>query len=128
MRLTVSALDKVCASGLDPRRIYRGNHARIYARRFHQAAGNNPFWRLRCQWCTRRNDESQTTWAVVFALFVEISNRPEESRQNGLMQIGVTGGGRIGTQLELADPLRQLRMQLLPLAHAHKRQEMLPAP
>ncbi len=44
------------------------------------------------------------------------------------MQLGVTGRRRIQPQLELADGLCELPVQLLPFAHPQKRQVVLTTP
>src|SRR5690606_18621450 len=128
VRLAVFALEQMLARRLDPLRLDGGDHAREQARRFHEACGHDPFRRLgseRRTWC---DDEPRAAGAFVFPALIERADLTEKACENGLMQIGVLGGRRVLLELQLPRDFLQLSMQLLPLAHAHERHEVLAAP
>ncbi len=120
MRLAITALHQVSTGSLDPTWIDRRDHARIQPRRFHETASNDPPGRFRRQRCPGSDHETQAARAVVFALLVELADRAEKACQNCLVQIGIARWHLIRPQFQLGQTLPELRMQVLPLAHAHE--------
>src|SRR5690606_20557841 len=128
MRLRVLALEQMLARRLDPMRLDGGDHTREQARRLHETRGYDPFWRLGRKRRPWRDDESRAARGLVFAAFVEGADMTGKARENGLMKIGVLGGRHVLLELQVLRDFLQLSIQLLPLAHAHERYEVLTAP
>ena len=128
LRLAVGPPDEVGPCGLDPRGLDLGDHPRVQALRLDQAGGHDPARGTLLQRGPRRNDESCIACPEVGAPFVEHTDSAEETREDRLVQ---DTGGRwfgIGRQLLRRRDVGQLVVQVLPLPHAHERQEILLAP
>ncbi len=65
---------------------------------------------------------------MVLAFPVQAAHRSQEARENRLVQLGVPGRNRVRSQLQLANGLGQLSVELLPFAHPEERQKLLAAP
>src|SRR6185312_5634837 len=76
----------------------------------------------------RREHETDAARTQVLALLVQLAYRAEKTGENRLMQLRIAGRTAVGAQLQLRDGPAQLAVQLLPLAHAHEREEILTTP
>jgi hypothetical protein len=113
---------------LDPSGIHRRDHPGIEAVRLEEAAGDEPPRRLCREPGAGRNDEAHAARSIVFTLLIERAHGAQKARQDRLMQIRIACRSPAGPQIELADAAGELGVQVLPLAHAQEREEMLPAP
>ncbi len=75
-----------------------------------------------------RDDEATTARPKILAPFVEQADRAEQPRQYRAMQIRMVRRGRIAFEAEIAGRGAELRVQVLPFAQAHERQEVLATP
>jgi hypothetical protein len=116
----MDALHQMSRGGLDPARVDGGNHARVDAGGFNHAARDDPARSLRCERCSRRNDEPNSARAGVLAPIFQAADGPEKTRENCLVKLGVARLHFIQAHFQLADGVHQLRMQVVPFTHAHE--------
>src|SRR3974390_827164 len=105
--------------GLDPDGLHGSRHACIHSRGLGETRGDHPAGWARGERRAGSNHEARATGAAILASLVQMTDLSEEAGEDGLVQTFV--GSRAGRALEseLGARILELRVQILPFAHAH---------
>jgi hypothetical protein len=126
VRLEQLRLDEVPGERRQPARLDRGDAARVEARRLDELGGDDPLARLLRQARAGMAPEADAARAevrlVLVALDADVAEQPGEHR---LVELLVRRRRRVESPAVLGDDGLQLRVDVAPLAHAPRRDEVL---
>ena len=126
MRLEQLRLDEMAGELRQPARIDRGDAARVEARRLDQLGGDDPAPGLLRQARARMAPEADAARAEVRLVLVALdADVAEQAGEHRLVQLLVGRLAGVDAPAVLGDDRLQLRVDVAPLAHAARRDEVV---